>query len=168
MHDNVYGAHLSGGLLVTALGTALLIDPAKLAAIEELRTFGALTHHDRRASAAKIEAKAETAVSPPAEQPFIVFSVGGTRLSPPLETVEEILFAETAMLPMPSGNSGTIGLFASRGHCVPVLDLSFALGNAATRNGRYIIVTRSDTPQGVRRPASASMNCIRLIARWCR
>lgn len=151
MQDNVYGAHLSGGLLVTAQGTALLIDPAKLAAIEELRTLGALTHHDGRASAAQIEAKAEAAVSAPAKQPFLVFSVAGTRLSTPLETVEEILFAETAMLPMPSGESGTIGLFASRGHCVPVLDLSFALGNAATRNGRYIIVTRSDTPQGVRR-----------------
>jgi chemotaxis signal transduction protein len=52
---------------------------------------------------------------------------------------------------MPSGDCGMLGLFASRGHCVPLLDLSYVLGEAATRDGRYIIVTRTDHPDGLRR-----------------
>lgn len=151
LQDAVPGASLSRGLLETAEGTALLLDAQKIATHSGLRHLGVIRNRPEATKTTVQSAQQENARVRSAEKPFLVFSVGDQRFSTPLEAVEEILLAQTAILPMPAGHSGMIGLFASRGNCVPLLDLTHVLGDAATRDGRYIIVTRSDHPHGLRR-----------------
>ncbi|MCX7283725.1 MAG: chemotaxis protein CheW [Novosphingobium sp.] len=151
LQDAVSGAILARGMLELAEGSALLIDAQKLAAHEALRPLGMIRNTRERAKGTDPSAQHNGQAARSLEKPFLVFSVGEQRFSTPLDAVEEILHAQTAILPMPAGDSGMIGLFASRGHCVPLLDLTHVLGDAATRDGRYIIVTRSESPQGLRR-----------------
>ncbi|MCY1672592.1 chemotaxis protein CheW [Novosphingobium sp. SL115] len=151
LQDAVAGAVLSRGMLETAEGSALLINAQKLSAHEGLRNLGVIRNVPEHAKASVQSAQNDDRATRTSEKPFLVFSVGEQRFSTPLAAVEEILLAQTAILPMPPGNCGMIGLFASRGHCVPLLDLTHVLGDAATREGRYIIVTRSDHPEGLRR-----------------
>ncbi|QOV95740.1 MULTISPECIES: chemotaxis protein CheW [unclassified Novosphingobium] len=151
LQDAVAGAVLSLGILETADGSALLINAQKLAAHEGLRNLGVIRNVQETATTAVRIGQADELTTRPTEKPFLVFSVGDQRFSTPLGSVEEILLAQAATLPMPSGDCGMLGLFASRGHCVPLLDLSYVLGEAATRDGRYIIVTRTDHPDGLRR-----------------
>ncbi|NLR70560.1 hypothetical protein HGI47_06705 [Novosphingobium sp. ERN07] len=153
LQDAITGAGLARGLLDTAEGACLLLDAEKIAAHEGLRNLGVIRNQPETATIAATARRAagDGVATQAAEKPFLVFSVAGQRFSTPLEMVEEILLAETAILPMPPGENGMIGLFTSRGHCVPLLDLTHVLGDVATRNGPYIIVTRSDHPQGLRR-----------------
>ncbi|OYX95309.1 MAG: hypothetical protein B7Y74_04625, partial [Novosphingobium sp. 35-62-5] len=151
LQDAVSGASFSRGLLETAEGAALLLDAHKIAAHDGLRHLGVIRNQPEATKTTVQSVQHGNAAARSAEKPFLVFSVGDQRFSTPLEAVEEILLAQTAILPMPAGHSGMIGLFASRGNCVPLLDLTHVLGDAATRDGHYIIVTRSDHPHGLRR-----------------
>ena len=151
LQDGVAGAVMSLGILQTSDGGALLINAQKLSAHEGIRNLGVIRNVQESSKTAVRAGKGDELTTRPPEKPFLVFSVGDQRFSTPLGSVEEILLAQTATLPMPAGDCGMLGLFASRGHCVPLLDLSHVLGDAATRDGRYIIVTRSDHPEGLRR-----------------
>lgn len=153
MQDSVAGAELARGILQTSAASCLLLDAEKLAAHAGLRDLGMISN-SREALKGKAEqsrADERDTRSRPEEKPFLVFSVGEQRFSTPLDAVEEIILAQEAMLPMPAGDCGMIGLFESRGHCVPLLDLTHAVGDMATRDGRYIIVTRSGHGNGLRR-----------------
>ncbi|MEL0253264.1 MAG: chemotaxis protein CheW [Novosphingobium sp.] len=151
LQDAVAGAVMSLGILETSEGGALLINAQKLVAHESICNLGVIRNVQESSKAALGTGQSDDLTTRPTEKPFLVFSVGDQRFSTPLGSVEEILLAQTATLPMPAGDCGMLGLFASRGHSVPLLDLSHVLGDAATRDGRYIIVTRSDHPKGLRR-----------------
>ncbi len=152
LQDAVEGAKLVRGILQTSESACLLIDARKLAAHAGLRPLGVIRNQPERIlTATQATAHSTRSGSSVAEKPFLVFSVGGQRFSTSLEAVEEIILADTAILPMPPGQSGMIGFFASRGHCVPLLDMTYALGDAATSDGRYIVVTRSESSGELRR-----------------
>lgn len=153
----VPGAALARGTLQTRAGPALVLDATSLASHTDLMTLGMMENRADDADPVRRTGSAAGPVTGPAPvsgsnpdehetgsvRPYLVFSTGGCRYSTPLDAVEEILVNDRALVQLPAGGKGVVGLFSSRGHSVPLIDLAQSLGQPAADSPRYVVVTRS-------------------------
>lgn len=141
----VPGAAFARGLVPSAHGPCLLIDPERLTTDPRLELLGAIEQNGAQGAGRFGTAPEGTAHGAPgAARPFLVFTLGPAPFSVPLHVVEEILPADQDLVSLPDNDTGMIGVFARRGQALPMIDLARCLGVPGDGEGGFVVVARFD------------------------
>lgn len=141
----VPGAAFARGLVPSAHGPCLLIDPERLITDPRLELLGTIEQNGAQGAGRFGTAPQGTAHGAPgAARPFLVFTLGPASFSVPLHVVEEILPADQELVPLPDDDTGMIGVFARRGQALPMIDLARCLGVPGDGEGGFVVVARFD------------------------